>query len=161
MVCVPSPLWGGTGWGAAANRSTGRACNIDDRPAGREAMTMSKSAEILTPVSRARALRKTMTLHEKKLWAQLRLLRTQEFHFRRQAPLLGYVLDFACFSRRIIVECDGSHHANGMQLASDARRDAIFAAEGFLTLRFWNNDIDDNLDGIVETILARAFEHQP
>ena len=65
-----------------------------------------------TPMAnaKARALRKSMTPHEVKLWVLLRQLRPQGFHFRRQAPLEGYILDFVCFRYRIIVEADGSQH---------------------------------------------------
>jgi len=105
---------------------------------------------------RARALRKTMTPQEVKLWLQLRQLRPQGFHFRRQAPLEGYILDFVCFKHRVIVEVDGSPHALDAGLAHDTLRDAHLAALGFLTLRFWNHDVDRNLDGVVETILSHA-----
>jgi very-short-patch-repair endonuclease len=110
-------------------------------------------------VARARALRKTMTPQEVKLWSQLRTLRPEGLHFRRQAPVDGYVLDFVCFRRRLIVEVDGSQHAEDAGLRHDARRDAHFAAHGFLTLRFWNSEIDGNLHGVVETILARGREN--
>ena len=105
---------------------------------------------------RARALRKSMTPQEVKLWVCLRRLRPQGFHFRRQAPLEGYILDFVCFKHRVIVEVDGSQHGFDAGLAHDTRRDAHFAALGFLTLRFWNHDVDGNLDGVVETILSHA-----
>jgi very-short-patch-repair endonuclease len=107
-------------------------------------------------VARARALRKAMTPQEVKLWVQLRKLRPEGLHFRRQAPVDGYVLDFACFKHRVIVEVDGSQHAEDRGLSHDARRDAHFAAHGFRTLRFWNSEIDANLHGVVETILAHA-----
>lgn len=110
-------------------------------------------------LAKARQLRKTMTPQEVKLWVQLRKLRAQGFHFRRQAPLEGYILDFVCFKYKTIVEADGSQHGQDAGASHDARRDAFFAAHGFRTLRFWNHEIDFNLDGVVETILARAVEH--
>lgn len=109
-------------------------------------------------VARARALRKTMTPQEVKLWAQLRKLRPEGFHFRRQAPVDGYILDFVCFRRRMIVEVDGAQHADENGARHDARRDSHFAANGFRTLRFWDPEIDSNLHGVVETIMARACE---
>jgi very-short-patch-repair endonuclease len=109
--------------------------------------------------AKARSLRKTMTPQEVKLWTQLRQLRPQGFHFRRQAPLEGYILDFVCFKYRIVVEADGSQHGEDEGLAHDARRDEFFAAQGFRTLRFWNHEIDADLHAVVETILARAREH--
>jgi very-short-patch-repair endonuclease len=110
-------------------------------------------------VALARALRKTMTPQEVKLWSQVRKLRSEGLHFRRQAPGDGYVPDFVCFSRRLIVEVDGSQHAADAGLRHDARRDAHFAAHGFLTLGFWNSEIAANLHGFVETILARGREN--
>ena len=108
--------------------------------------------------ARARDLRKNMTPQEVKLWSQLRKLRPQGFHFRRQAPLEGYVLDFVCYKCRLIVEADGSQHGEMQGLRRDARRDAIFQASGFRVLRFWNSEIDANLTGVVETIIALAKE---
>ena len=108
---------------------------------------------------RARELRKNMTPQEVKFWSQLRLLRPQGFHFRRQVPLEGYVLDFVCYKYRLIVEADGSQHGEMEGLRRDAKRDAIFHANGFRVLRFWNNEIDANLIDVVETIVARAKEH--
>jgi very-short-patch-repair endonuclease len=110
-------------------------------------------------VARARALRKAMTPQEVKLWVQLRKLRPEGFHFRRPAPVDGYILDFVCFRRRMIVEIDGSQHADEAGLRHDGLRDAHFAANGFRTLRFWNPEVDANLHGVVETILARAREN--
>lgn len=110
--------------------------------------------------ARARELRKSMTPQEVKLWAQLRKLRPQGFHFRRQAPLEGYILDFVCFEHRLIVEADGAQHGEEAGLRADTRRDAFWAVNGFRVLRFWNNEIDANLDGVVETILARAREER-
>ena len=118
-------------------------------------MTDSQSS----PVMRARQLRKCMTRHEIRLWLGLRALRPQGLHFRRQSPLHGYILDFVCFKHRLIVECDGSQHAEDAHAARDLHRDRVFAAEGFLTLRFWNHEIDDNIASVIDTIIARALEN--
>lgn len=95
-----------------------------------------------------------MTPQEVKLWVRLRQLRAQGFHFRRQAPRGGYILDFVCVRRQLIVEVDGDQHGRPLGVARDLRRDQWFAAEGFRTLRFWNHEIDSNLDGVVETIFV-------
>jgi very-short-patch-repair endonuclease len=79
-------------------------------------------------------------------------MRERGFHFRRQAPLLGFYLDFVCFRHRLIVEVDGSQHGEDVQGRHDAMRDAIFRRAGFCTLRFWNSDIDSNLDGVMAAI---------
>lgn len=101
---------------------------------------------------RARALRKSMTRGEVKLWLRLRELRAQGFHIRRQAPRDGYILDFVCIRHGLIIEIDGDHHGTAEGIARDARRDQHFAAQGLRTLRFSPLDLDRNLDGVVETI---------
>jgi very-short-patch-repair endonuclease len=111
-------------------------------------------------VKRARELRKSMTPQEVRLWVQLRYLRADGHHFRRQPPLLGYYPDFACFRHMLIVELDGSQHTEADQVAHDHRRDAAFARAGFRTLRFWNRDVDEDVDGVVRAILhALALPH--
>jgi very-short-patch-repair endonuclease len=103
-----------------------------------------------------------LTPQEARLWLQLRGLRADGFHFRRQAPLLGFYLDFVCFKHRLVIEVDGSQHADGFQLDHDAMRDAMLRRAGFRTLRFWNSDVTSNLDGVVETIhRALAFPPSP
>ena len=100
---------------------------------------------------RARRLRKTMTPQETRLWVHLRALRDRGYHFRRQAPRLTYIVDFVCLKHRLVVEVDGSQH--GWQEAYDAERDRRLAERGgFRVLRFWNNDIDGNLSGVMQTI---------
>ncbi|HWF78018.1 MAG TPA: DUF559 domain-containing protein [Caulobacteraceae bacterium] len=101
---------------------------------------------------RARELRKSMTKQEVRLWLQLRQMRPLGFHFRRQAPVLGFYLDFVCFPYRLIIEVDGSQHAEELDADHDGMRDAILGRAGFRTLRFWNSDVDSNLDGVVQAI---------
>lgn len=101
---------------------------------------------------RARALRKSMTGGEIKLWLRLRELRAQGFHIRRQSPRDGDILDFVCVKHGISIEIDGDHHGTPEGIARDARRDRRFFAQGLRTLRFSPADIDTNLDGVVETI---------
>jgi urease accessory protein len=115
----------------------------------------------MSTIARARALRSRMTPQEVKLWVRLRALREQGLHFRRQAPLQGYILDFVCFERRLVVEIDGAHHGFDIHRARDARRDAALAAGGLLTLRFWNSDIESDLNSVIDTIFARAMERTP
>ena len=106
-------------------------------------------------VERARILRKTLTPQEVLVWIRLRELKAQGFRFRRQVPLKGYILDFACFRSRVIVEIDGFQHGFDENARKDKHRDEVFSAEGFLTLRFGNPEVSVNLDGIVETV----FQH--
>jgi very-short-patch-repair endonuclease len=100
----------------------------------------------------ARSLRKRMTLLEVKLWVHLRSWRKRGFHFRRQAPRDGYVVDFVCLKHRLMVEVDGGQH--------NAARDNHFAGQGFRVLRFWNNKIDRNLDGVL-TMIDDALRNPP
>jgi very-short-patch-repair endonuclease len=101
----------------------------------------------------ARRLRKRMTPHEVKLWLHLRALRKQGFHFRRQAPFGRYILDFVCFKYRLIIELDGSQHGDLIHSVRDRERDTVLEREGFAVLRFWNNELDENLDGVWRVIL--------
>ncbi len=102
---------------------------------------------------RARALRKSMTPQEIRLWGELRNLNRQGHHFRRQAPVDGYILDFAEFRHRLVIEVDGSQHGFAKEQARDALRDRHFEAAGFRVLRFWNVDVDTAMDGVVMRIL--------
>jgi hypothetical protein len=72
----------------------------------------------------------------------------------KKVPIGAFVVDFACLRRRVVVELDGAQHARDADAARDARRDAELAAMGFHVRRFWNAEVDRNLDGVIETILA-------
>ena len=100
----------------------------------------------------ARHLRHNLTDAERKLWNELRLLRNAGCHFRRQAPIGNYIADFACFRRRLVVEVDGGQHNFSDNEMADARRTAELAARGFKVLRFWNVDVFQNLEGVVDMI---------
>ena len=90
-------------------------------------------------------LRTFMTDAEQKLWRALRS-RGAGAKFRRQAPLGPYIVDFVCFEARLIVEVDGGQHADNQ---SDAERDRYFTEQGYRVLRFWNNDVFKNLEGVL------------
>ena len=109
---------------------------------------------------RARQMRKALTPPEARLWAVLKRLRAEGFQFRRQAPLLGYYLDFVCFSRRLIVEVDGAFH-EGQRRERDRVRDERLAAEGFTTLRYTNEDVRDNADLMLAQIRVALAEKSP
>jgi len=89
---------------------------------------------------------------EVRLWKRLKLLRAEGFHFRRQAPFRGYYLDFVCFSRRLVIELDGSQHGEALQEAHDAVRDAVLKREGFRVMRFWNSQARENIDGVIYNV---------
>jgi len=96
----------------------------------------------------AREMRKNMTPAERLLWNRLR----RHFmgpQFRRQVPIGQFIVDFACMSRRVVVEVDGRHHLGDPQ---DQERDRWLAAKGFRVLRFQNEEILANIDSALETI---------
>jgi very-short-patch-repair endonuclease len=101
----------------------------------------------------ARKLRKSMTRQEVRLWLRLRELRKLGFHFRRQAPIKNFVVDFACYHPRVIVELDGSQHATRRHELRDVARDATLVSDGFKIVRVWNGDVDKNLEGVFDKIL--------
>jgi very-short-patch-repair endonuclease len=109
----------------------------------------------------ARRLRKTMTPQEVKLWVHLRSWRSRGFHFRRQSPREGYIVDFVCMKHRLVIEVDGGQHNFDQHQVRDLRRDAKLAREGFRVLRFWNSDVDKNLSGVLELIDNSLREIDP
>jgi very-short-patch-repair endonuclease len=108
----------------------------------------------------ARGLRKRMTRQEVKLWVHLRSWRKQGFHFRRQAPRDGHIADFVCLKHRLIVEVDGGQHNFDAHARRDAVRDSHFAADGFRVLRFWNNEVDQNMEAVL-TLIDDALRNPP
>jgi very-short-patch-repair endonuclease len=94
-----------------------------------------------------------MTRQEVKLWVKLRELRPLGHHFRRQSPIPPYVVDFECRRSRLIVEVDGGQHSFGKHQSRDAARDQFFRNTGYRVLRFWNNQVDREMEGVMETIL--------
>ncbi|MDO8289616.1 MAG: DUF559 domain-containing protein [Parvibaculum sp.] len=102
--------------------------------------------------SRLRHMRRNMTEAEFRLWLHLRN-GALGFHFRRQHPLGPYITDFACLERRLIVEVDGGQHSLPTELAHDAKRTQWLNEAGFRVIRFWNNDVVNNIEGVVELIV--------
>jgi very-short-patch-repair endonuclease len=88
-----------------------------------------------------------------KLWVKLRGLKAIGFHFRRQAPVGPYIVDFASHSARTVIEIDGGQHAMPEGIRSDKERDQFLQSRGFRVLRYWNSDVDHNLSGVMEDIL--------
>lgn len=101
----------------------------------------------------ARAMRHEQTDAEKALWRALRDRRLQGVKFRRQVPVGPYIVDFLCLKHRLVIEADGSQHAEN---ARDARRDSYLATHGFSVLRFWNGDILNQRESVLATIAARC-----
>jgi len=91
------------------------------------------------------------------LGSATRPLRAQQlggYKFRRQAAIGPYVVDFVCFSRKLVIELDGVQHAEGVAPDHDARRTAWLESQGFRVLRFWNHQLDDGLQLVIESIRA-------
>ncbi|HQV02845.1 MULTISPECIES: endonuclease domain-containing protein [unclassified Novosphingobium] len=98
----------------------------------------------------ARKLRRDMTDAERRLWTHLRASQLEGVKFTRQYPIGDFVVDFACRSARLAIELDGGQHADNP--ADDARTQVI-EAHGYRVIRFWNNDVLQNTDGVLIAIL--------
>ncbi|UJS25286.1 endonuclease domain-containing protein [Thiothrix winogradskyi] len=101
---------------------------------------------------KARSLRQQQTSAEQRLWQQLRNRQLDGYKFHRQYVIAPYIVDFACRAEKLIVELDGTHHAEPDQAEYDQIRSECLAAQGYRILRFWNTDIDHALPTILETI---------
>ncbi|MGX5804017.1 endonuclease domain-containing protein [Bradyrhizobium sp. Arg314] len=101
----------------------------------------------------AKTMRADATKAENMLWQALRNRQLEGLKFKRQVPLDGYILDFVCFEIRLVIEVDGSQHSES---ARDLERDRHFATKGLRTLRFWNEEVERNIDAVCLTILAEA-----
>ena len=104
--------------------------------------------------SHARRLRRNSTQAEQKLWHRLRSRQLAGAKFRRQATIGPYVVDFLCIEAGLVIEADGGQHAT----ADDAPRTACLEARGLRVMRFWNNDIVENIDGVLATIAVALEE---
>jgi very-short-patch-repair endonuclease len=101
-------------------------------------------------VSKSRGLRRDSSRAEKICWHLIRDRRVNGAKFRRQHPIGPYFADFACVSRKLVIEIDGEHHA--FQVEADARRTAIMECEGWQVIRFWANEVVQNPEGIWSAI---------
>ncbi len=97
----------------------------------------------------ARRLRVNQTDAETVLWNQIRNRQISGHKFVRQEPVGSYICDFVCRERHVIIEVDGGQHSDS---AADVIRDQRLTAEGFKVLRFWNNEVLGNLEGVLVTI---------
>ena len=139
----PSPLWGGVapkapGWGT----------------------NMPHSAITKRTRGQARTLRRSPTDAERKMWFLLRSLKPLGMHFRRQAPIGVYIADFVWHDGKLVIEIDGSQHAD-TRADYDARRTAWLESQGYRILRFWNNDVLKTPRSVGEAILAASKNPTP
>jgi very-short-patch-repair endonuclease len=105
----------------------------------------------------AKKMRREPTDAEAKMWRLLRDRRLAEFKFRQQVPFQNFILDFVCFEKRLVVEIDGSQHADSER---DTVREAVLLAEGFRIARYWNNDVLQRPTSVLEDILAKLVEDE-
>ena len=98
----------------------------------------------------AKELRRELTPIEKKLWARLRAHRMQGVHFRAQHAIGNYVVDFCAKRKKLIIELDGSQHLE--QTEYDAERTRFLESKGYKVIRFWNNDVSNNMDAVLNVI---------
>jgi very-short-patch-repair endonuclease len=111
-------------------------------------------------LTNAKILRSHQTEVEERLWYHLRAHRFMGLKFKRQKPMGSYIVDFVCVERRLIIELDGGQHAE--QTAYDQRRDAWLSNQGYTVLRFWNNEVMQELEGVLEKIrLALTLSPSP
>ncbi|NBB24746.1 DUF559 domain-containing protein [Porphyrobacter sp. SLTP] len=101
----------------------------------------------------ARSLRNTPTDAEQRLWLHLRASRFEGAKFTRQFPIGDFIADFACRSLRLAIELDGGQHADS---TTDANRTRIIEAHGYRVIRFWNNEVLENIDGVL-TVIAKEI----
>ncbi|MFH1725562.1 MAG: endonuclease domain-containing protein [Elusimicrobiota bacterium] len=107
-------------------------------------------------IPRSRALRRSMTNAEKLMWHHLRL-RQAGVKFRRQTVMGRYIVDFVCFSEKLVIEIDGGQHCE--QSCYDSRRTAWLRSQGFTVLRFWNHDVLRHIDAVKQAVFAELTPH--
>ena len=110
-----------------------------------------EGAQATAPMlNNAKTLRSQQTEAEQRLWYHLRAHRFHGLKFKRQKPMGRYIVDFVCIERRLIIELDGSQHSE--QMDYDQSRDAWLRSRGYTVLRFWNNDVLQQLENVLEQI---------
>ncbi|MCK1395314.1 endonuclease domain-containing protein [Bradyrhizobium sp. 1] len=114
---------------------------------------------VSTSIRRAAAkkLRANTTPHERILWRALKELPIEGSHFRRQAPIGPYIVDFFCPAKRLIIELDGGHHNDDDTAARDLERQRWLEREGYRVIRFWNSEITGELDAVLERIYVELY----
>jgi very-short-patch-repair endonuclease len=101
-------------------------------------------------INKARLLRKNQTDAEQLMWKLLRNRKLCNHKFRRQFPIKPYIADFACLELKLIIELDGGQHAD--RINYDNQRSLFLEQHGFKVLRFWNNEVIENIEGVLEAI---------
>ena len=107
----------------------------------------------------AKDLRKRSTEAEKLVWYRLRLKQLNGNKFRRQEPIGNYIVDFVCYEKKIVIELDGGQHA--IEKRKDDERDGWLKGQGFKVLRFWDNEVLKNIEGVMEVIRENCISPSP
>ncbi len=118
-----------------------------------------RQADGTEALARVRAMRRIPTAAEALLWTRLRSRRLAGIKFRRQMWIGPYIADFASMEVRLVVEVDGRQHAE--QVDYDRERDRAMARAGYRVLRFWNNDVINNIEGVLELVRSASLERLP
>lgn len=151
---LPSPLEGeGAPTGRVAPGGAGEGSGL--APHARKAWRTGATTKLR---GFARSMRTNATEVEGRLWTLVRNRRFVNFKFRRQVPIGRYIVDLMCPSAKLIVELDGSQHADN---EDDAARDAWLAGRGYRVLRIWNNDLTQNRGGVLDAIWHALQEARP
>ena len=90
------------------------------------------------------------------MWSVLRARRFEEFKFRRQHPIANYIVDFYCHEQKLVIELDGGYHLEDEQSQYDDERTKNLEHLGMKVLRFWNNEVLNNINGVLETIVSNC-----
>src|SRR5688500_1470550 len=106
---------------------------------------------------RAKQLRSNATEPEQALWRALKQIPVYGSHFRRQVPIGPYVADFACLKARLLIELDGGHHSRDDVATKDEIRTRWLENEGYRVVRFWNTELSENMNGVLDTIYAALY----
>jgi len=107
----------------------------------------------------SRNLRNNPTDVERLLWQHLRKRQMLGLKFRRQQPVDNYIVDFICLENKLVIEVDGGQHSS--QQEEDRERDRDLERSGFKVLRFWNNEVLENMEGVLEKIRINCLGHPP
>ncbi len=100
----------------------------------------------------ARNLRKNSTIQEKRLWNIIKNRQINGYKFKRQVPVGEYIVDFMCAEINLVIEIDGGQHNKPDNIEHDNKRTEFLNSKGYKVLRFWNNDIYENIDGVIAEI---------
>ena len=110
------------------------------------------------PTARSRELRQTATEAECKLWQQISARKLQGVRFNRQFPVGQYICDFVSRERKLIIELDGGQHAIAVEY--DAKRTRFLETQGYRVIRFWNNEVMENIDGVLQ-VIGQTLDNMP